>query len=63
MLAITMSGISVLDWSHESSELTWDDPVEISVFNSLVVLILFDVEASEIVPAKLDSILEPLQDL
>jgi len=61
VLAISVSGISVFDWTHESNKFAWDDPVEISIFNSLVVFVLFDVEASEIVPAKFNSVFEPLQ--
>ena len=60
VLTISMSGISVLDWTHESYKLAWDDPVKISVFDSFVILILFDVETSEIVPSKFDSVFKPL---
>ena len=58
-----MSCISLFNWTHKGNKLAWDDPVEISVFNSLIVLILFDVKASKIIPAKLDSKLKTLEAL
>ena len=56
MLAILMSGVSSFNWSHESDELSWNDPVEITVFNSLVVLVFLNVESSEIVPVEFNCV-------
>jgi hypothetical protein len=56
MLTILMSGVSGFNWSHESDELSWNDPVEITVFNSLVVLIFLNVESSEIVPVEFNCV-------
>jgi hypothetical protein len=55
--------VSVLNGAHEGNKLLWDDPVEVSVFNSLIVLILLDVESFEIIPPKLYSKFESLQDV
>lgn len=56
MLTILMSGVSGFNWSHESDELSWNDPVEITVFNSLVVLVFLNVESSEIVPVEFNCV-------
>lgn len=63
MMTISMLVISLLDWTHEGAELAWDDPVEISVFYSLIVLIFFDVKCAEIVPSESHGVLETLQTM
>ena len=63
MMAISVMVISVLNWSHEGSKLAWDDPVEVTVLDSLIVLVLLHVEGAEVVPAEPDSVLETLQDM
>jgi hypothetical protein len=63
VMSISVVGISVLDWSHESHEFTWNDPVEVSVFNSLIILILLNVEGFEVIPSKLNSVLKTLKDM
>ena len=63
MLSILVSGVSLFDWAHESDELSWNDPVKITVFNSLVVLVLFHVESFEVVPTEFYCVLEPLEHL
>ena len=52
MVTIFMSSITLLYRTHECHKLAWDDPVEISVFDFLIVLIFFDVETFEVVPSK-----------
>lgn len=61
MLSVTMLGIPVLDRSHKSYKLSRDDPVEVSVLDSLVVLILLDIEGSEVIPSKPHGVFESLQ--
>jgi hypothetical protein len=61
MVSISLSMVPVLNWAHEGNELSWDDPVEISILNSLIVLVLLDIESSEVVPSEPDSILETLK--
>lgn len=61
VVTISLALVSVLNWSHESYELSWDNPVEVTVLNSFVVLILLDIECPEVVPAESDSILETLE--
>jgi len=56
MLSILMSGISGFNWPHESDELSWNNPVEITVFNSLVVLVFLNIESSEIVPVEFNCV-------
>ena len=63
VMSISVMSISVLNWSHEGSELAWDDPVEVTILNSLIVLILLHVERAEVIPAESDGILETLQDM
>ena len=47
--------------SLESNKLAWDDPVKISIFDLLVMLVLFRVERFEVVPAETNSFLEALK--
>ena len=56
-----MMRVSLLDGTHESDELVWNNPVEVAVLDSLIVLILLDVETLKIVPSELDSTFESLQ--
>ena len=56
MLTVLMSGVSGFNWSHESDELAWNNPVEITVFNSLVVLVFFHVESFEVVPVEFNCV-------
>ena len=63
MLAILMSGISCFDWAHESDELSWNDPVEITVFNSLIVLVFLNIESSEVVPVEFNCVFQSLENL
>ncbi len=57
MVTVSLVIVPLLDGPHESHELAWDDPVEVSVFNPLVLLVLFDVEGLEVVPFEFDGIL------
>ena len=44
----------------EGQELTWDDPVQIAIFDSLIVFVLLDIKSSEVIPPKSHGILETL---
>ena len=55
MVAVSLLGISLFDWPHECSKLIRDDPVHVTVFYSLIVLILFDVESFELIPSEFQS--------
>ena len=63
MMPVSLISITLLDRSHESLELTRDDPVHVSILNTLEVLIFFDIEGFEVIPFEVDSILESLQAL
>jgi hypothetical protein len=63
MVPVPVASVSLLNGTHESYELAWDDPVKVSVLNFLVVLVLLDIECLEVVPAKLECILEALEDV
>ena len=63
MVTVTLISVSFLYRSHECHEFTRNDPVDVSVLNSLIVLILLDVKRSEIVPLKLNCVLETLKAL
>ena len=56
-VTISMDAVSLIDWTHEGHELAWDDPVQISILNLLVVLILFGVECLKVVPTKAETFL------
>ena len=55
MVAVAVVSVALLDGSHEGDELARDDHVEVTVLDTLVVLVLFDVESLEVVPSKLHS--------
>ena len=46
---------NLVNWSHKGDKLSWDYPVEITIFNFLIILILLVIEVSEVVPSKVDS--------
>lgn len=61
MVTIAMLVVSLLNRTHECAELTWDDPVEISVLDPFVIFILFDIKSAEIIPAESNGVLETLK--
>ena len=63
MVSVSLVLISSFDWSHKCHEFSWDNPVEVTVFDSLIVFILFDIECLEIVPAEFDCVLQTLKTL
>ena len=57
VMAVPLLCISFFDWSHEGTELAWNDPVDITVLYLFVLFVDFDLEGPEVVPSKLDCIL------
>ena len=51
VVAVSMVLVPLLNWTHEGYEFSWNNPVEVSIFDFFVVLILFVVEFPELVPA------------
>ena len=62
-MPISVVTVSILNRSHEGNELAGDDPVEVTVLDSFIILILFHIESTEVIPTKPDGILEALQDM
>lgn len=60
VMTISVLVVPLLDWTHEGAELAWDDPVKVTVLDSFIVLILFDIKCAEIIPAESHGILETL---
>ena len=60
-MSVTMDRVTLVDWTHEGQELAWDDPVEVTIFDLLVVLVLTRIEGLEVVPSELDGLLEALE--
>ena len=60
-MPISMNVISLIYRAHESQKLARNDPVKISIFDLLVMLVLFRVERFEVVPAETNSFLEALK--
>ena len=67
-LEIVFGGISsalklanVVERAHEGDELVRDYPVEVSIFDLLVVLVLLVVELTELVPSESDCVFQALQ--
>ena len=50
--------ISFLNRSHECHKLARNNPIEIAVFDSFVVLVFFYVERAEFIPSELDGVLK-----
>lgn len=61
VMAVSMMRISGLDGTHECNKFTGNNPVEVAVLNSFVVLVFLHVEGAEIIPAKFDGILKTLK--
>lgn len=63
MLAVPMLGVSVFDWAHEGDELAGNDPVEVTILNTFVILVLFNVESAEVIPPKTNGAFQALQHM
>jgi hypothetical protein len=63
VVTIALVGVSLLNGSHEGHKLAGNDPVDITIFNALIKLILLHVERAEVVPLELDRVLQTLQAL
>jgi len=63
VMSISLVSVSLLNRAHECHEFPGNNPVKIAIFDSLVLLILLDVEGSEVIPFEFDGILESLQAL
>lgn len=53
--------ISVINWAHEGSKLSWNDPVDVSILYSFIVLVLFDIEGLNVVPVVFNSKVKSLE--
>lgn len=53
--------IHIVERSHESYKLAWNNPIKITIFNLLVVFVFFVVEFFEIVPTQFDGEFESLE--
>ena len=53
-----MDAISLINWTHEGHELAWDNPVEVSVLNFLVMFVLFCIICLEVVPTTTNALLQ-----
>ena len=63
VVAILVVAVPVLNGAHEGHKFTWNDPVQVSVFDSFIVLVLLDIETSEVVPSEFYRKLESLEDV
>ena len=61
MLSVPVLGISIFDRSHECHELTRNNPVQISIFNTFVIFVFLDIKGPEIIPSKAHGVLKPLK--
>ena len=57
----SLSWLSSVNRAHKGSELSWDDPIDVPIVNSLIIFVLFDIECLEIVPSVLDPLFQTLQ--
>lgn len=61
VLAIPVLCVSVLYRTHERHKLAWYNPVQVSVLDSFVVFVFFDIKSPEVIPTEPDCVLEALQ--
>ena len=59
-VTISVNAIALVNWSHECHELSWNDPVQVTILNLLVVLVFFGIEGFEVIPTESDTFLETL---
>ena len=57
----SLSWFPSVDRAHKCSELSWYDPIDVTIVYPLIIFVLFDIECLEIVPSVLYSLLETLQ--
>ena len=60
MMTISLVLVSFVNWTHESHKSSWNDPVHITIFDSLMELIFFNIESFEFVPVEFYCVLETL---
>lgn len=63
VVTVSVLLISLLDRAHECDELAGNDPIKVTILDSLVVLILLHVELLEVVPSEFDGVLQTLQTM
>ena len=63
MVTVPLVRVSLLNGSHKGHELAGDNPINVTIFDPLIELILLYIEGPEIVPLELDCILQSLQAL
>lgn len=61
-MSLTILYFAFWVWSTKGQELSWNDPVQVSVLCSLIVLVFFHVKAGEVQPAILKSLGEERGD-
>ena len=50
-VASSLKFANIVEWTHEGNELVWYDPVQISIFNLFIILVLLVVEFPEFIPS------------
>ena len=63
VVTVSLVGVASLDGAHECHHLAWNDPVDVTVLDTLEVLVLLHVEGLERVPVELDRVFQALQTL
>ena len=63
VVAKSLIRVSFFDWAHKSNKPSWDNPMQVVIFNFLVEFILFDIEVSEVIPFEFHSLLKALETL
>ena len=56
-MTVPLVGVTFFDRSHKGHHLAGDDPVDVTILDTLKVLILLDVEGFKVVPFKVYSML------
>ena len=56
MMPISLISISLLYRPHKSHKLSWNNPIKVSILNSFILFIFFNIECLKVVPFKFDSI-------
>ena len=60
-MSVSMYTVALINWSHESHELSWDNPVKVTILNFFVMFILLCIEGFEVVPAEANTFLKTFE--
>ena len=61
VVTVSVLSVSRLNRTHESHELAGNDPIKVTILDSLVVFVLLNIEGLEVIPSEFDGVLKTLE--